>query len=400
LASGSVADFSFAPTAWLERFLRGEDRNLQDLLEGDASVDAPIYGRSLIRGSRDTPEAIDPLAVWCGEVKLVPTAALETVGAIHGGLDASLLLQAEGALSEKACEAVWNVFKTWCTEQRKIAQLMEGSRLTLSEARTLESQGIETVFVSTRVCNHWKKVAGQCTRTGAALLHSQWKGFLEEVGTARWGSAMTSETEKDGVADEADAEEELPEVQELQATPLVPAAELLLLDGLLCCHSLICKPRAAVLFRRADVCSLMEVAAEKERAYKALWPEARPTSRPRLRSGLPEGRMLGINDVCTECKAGDAVLPGARAEEEKARAAGRRLITVRRRFSTGTLRKQGTVTVPVGPGLTAASLRAAVQEQLKLPVLRLWLPAPSSTGNCSGDPIELRSEELWARSRT
>lgn len=396
LACGSAADFSFVPTSWLERFLRGEDRNLQDLLEGDASVDAPIYGRSLIRGSRNAAETIDPLAVWCGEVKLLPTAALEAVGALHGGLDASLLLQAEGALSEKACEAVWNVFKIWCNEQRKLAQLMEGSRLTPTEARALESQGCETVFVSTRVCNHWKKVAGQCSGTGAALLHSQWRGFLEEVGAARWGSALSPEIERDGAADEAEAEEELPEVQELQAAPPAPAAELLLLDGLLCCHSLICKPRAAVLFRRAEVCSLMEVAAEKERAYKALWPEARPTARPRLRSGLPEGRMLGINDVCTECKASDAVLPGARAEEEKARAAGRRLITVRRKFTSGSVRKQGTVTVPVGPGLTAASLRTAVQEQLKMPVLRLWLPSASSMGsgaNGSGDLVELKNEE-------
>ncbi|CAJ1351323.1 unnamed protein product [Effrenium voratum] len=39
------ADLTFVPTRWLEKFLRGEDRTLQNILEGDASVS--VYPKAL-----------------------------------------------------------------------------------------------------------------------------------------------------------------------------------------------------------------------------------------------------------------------------------------------------------------------------------------------------------------
>jgi len=170
----------------------------------------------------------------------------------------------------------------------------------------------------------------------------------------------------------------------------VKGAELTVLGGLLCPHRLVCRPRSAVLVKRCDLTALMQVSEEKERAYRELWPLASPSTRPRLRSGLRHAQLLGFGDVCTECKTSAAlpVTPAASSMEDKA--AGSRSIVVRRRFSSGNVRKQGVVALPSTTAITANAVRSAVHDQLKMPVLRLWLP---STGG-SAD-IEIKGDEVF-----
>ena len=43
-----------------------------------SEIQPPIYSSAMVKGTT-SQVAIDPLAIWCGEVKLIPTAALEQV---------------------------------------------------------------------------------------------------------------------------------------------------------------------------------------------------------------------------------------------------------------------------------------------------------------------------------
>lgn len=398
LTAGALSDFSFVPTEWLEKFLHGEDRSLNDI-SGDASVFPPIYGRTLLRLRGLL--AIDPLAVWCGEVKLLPTEALMAVGGAHGGLDASMFLPAQGALSAEAAQTMIKAFKIWCREQTHIARVLEDGRLSVSDARTLDSQGkgAETAWVSLRVHNIWRKAAARFSATGSNSLRAQWKAYLHEVQLMRYGrsslvsNSSTEPAQEDEEDEDANAldSSSISKQHPCEATPALPSAELRILGGLICGHERVCRQRAAVVVRRAELQALLEVSAEKERAFAELWPEAPPRLRPRLRSGLPDGRLLAFNDVCTECRIVSTPTPATAVPAAQAKLEGRRVFAVRRKYASGTIRKQGSVTVALSASgtITASAVRAAIESQLKMPVLRLHLP-----GVGGGPDIELKSYEV------
>lgn len=403
--SAAAGAFSFVPTSWLHDFIHGEDWRLEELAGRDASVAPVMYGQSLLRSRAcSNRQVVDPLAVWCGEVKLVPNAVLDALAGA-GGLDSSMFLRSEEALGAEACQAVWELFQLWCQEQQHITQILKDGKLTTTEARQLEAQGRseEAVWVSTRVHNAWRKVTRTAGCRSAAQLRADWRAFVAEAHKARWGGSSSS-TASGAAAEDPDANVAGTEGGDAEGSPSKkptgaaepgegsPAAgsEVSLIAGLTCVHELCSRPRAAFLVRRADVVRLLEASSAKERRYMELWPGAR--SVPRYCSGLPGGQLLGFSDVCTECR-GDA---GAiRTVSEDAAGSQLRTFTVRRRFSSGCNRKQGTVTVPVTSEALAVScrqLRAACREKLGWPVARLLVLGRD------GEEVELANDDLVGES--
>eukprot|EP00913_Durusdinium_trenchii_P010807 g10137.t2 len=261
-SQGSSSDLNLVPSPWLERFLRGEDRTLQNILEGDASNE---FAR--------TGHALDPLAVWCGEVKLLPTAALEQVGGQFGGLDSSTFLRAEAAMNEEVATLVFKAFE----------QLGEKSnRFSVTDVRAVESseQGF-AVWISIRQLNQWKKVVGDTSST--ASLRQLWRCFVQEVHEYRFGispeggAADAPEASDDEVAVEASGLEVPSDVKEATTPRVKP---LTLLGGLLCRHQLLSRPRAAALVSRSQLEELLEVSHEKDSAFRELWQSA-ASMRPR-----------------------------------------------------------------------------------------------------------------------
>mmetsp|Transcript_99379 Transcript_99379/g.290069 ORF Transcript_99379/g.290069 Transcript_99379/m.290069 type:complete len:1088 (+) Transcript_99379:52-3315(+) len=395
--------FSFVPSTWLNDFLHGEDRQLEELelLDGDTSLAPVLYGQSLLRAKGCFQhQIIDPLAVWSGEVKLVPTAALDALCG-SGGLDGSLFLQAEEAMGPEACKAVWHLFQAWCQEQHHIAQILKDGKLTTTEARQLEAQGrgSEAVWIATRVHNVWRKVTRVVGCRTASQLRADWRSFVAEAHRARWGGSSSS-TASGVTHEESDPNSGSGEVREAEGSPAKQTAaasegcssptatgpEVNLLAGLTCIHGLMNRPRAAFLVRRADVVRLLETSSTKERLYTELWPGAR--SVPKFCSGLLGGQLLSFGDVCTECR-GDS--GAARTTNEDAVGVQLRTFTVRRRFSSGCNRKQGTISAPVtseAGTVTCREVKAACREKLGWPVARLLVLGQD------GEDMELANDDL------
>lgn len=393
--------FSFVPSVWLNAFLRGEDRRLEDLLNEDASVTPVMYGQSLLRarGCRDR-HVIDPLAVWFGEVKLVPTAALDALGG-SGGLDGSLFLRAEEAFGTEACGLVWQLFQLWCQEQQQVACLLKDGRLTAAEARALEAQGRgdEAVWVSLRVQHTRRRLARATSGRSMAPLRADWRSFVAEAHRTRWGGSSSSSA-AGSAPDDTDPSAGTGEGKEAGASPskqaVVPAecssnasaagVEVSLLAGLTCMHGMVNRPRAGFLARRADVVRLLEASSAKERLYMELWPNARAV--PRFYSGLPGGQLLSFCDICTECR-GDPARASAPCDD--AGSPQCRTFTVRRRFASGCNRRQGCVSVPLTSEaciVTCAEVKATCREKLGWPVARLLILGPD------GEDIELANDEV------
>merc|ERR1712113_605508 len=154
---------------------------------------------------------------------------------------------------------------------------------------------------------------------------------------------------------------------------LANSAEMSLLDGIVCEHGLACKTRPKAVAHRADIERLLELSLIKEKAYLAVWPDARDV--PKLRLGHSQRQLLCISEVCKECDNCEALLAPAT-----------QTLTVRRRYASGTLRKLGNIKVPL-TSLTSEAVKTAVNSQLKLPVAGLFV------ANAEGEFTEVRSCE-------
>lgn len=465
---------SAVPTAWLSAFLNGTDRRIEDLIDDnqrllpeDRWLADVSYGRTLLRSPGKTGLVVDPLAIWCGEVKFVPKAALDALQGA-GGLDSGLfhgldvsrfrgsVAQSDGhgdkaagdsAPSEadidtdsvellgdgrEVCKAAWHLFRSFVQEWLHIGQILQEGKVSLQESRALQDagRGGEAVWVASKVQKHWQRVAAALPsgagRSAGKAQPSQimaLRSFLAEVHSSRFAtSAPSEEVEEElaagapaqggGAAAAADQEqragaEESQSAEEsgAAAAPLQQLVgadhfEVNLTEGLLCPHGLICRPRSGFLARRADVEKLLELAASKEQAYKCLWPDARAV--PRVRTGLPGNALLGPTDVCTQCRAGNALglasssvdstggaagtagAPGGAPGAGAAQATQRKLL-VRQRYPSGVVRKKGTLALPAAGDspIKGAALRALVRTQLSLPVAHLWV-----LRGCEGGPEE------------
>lgn len=163
-----------------------------------------------------------------------------------------------------------------------------------------------------------------------------------------------------------------------------------LLGGLLCQHNLVCRPKAGFLVRRADVTRLLEISAAKAQCYTELWRERRAI--PRLRSGLPDDRLLCVSDVCSCSCNGDGV-PEHAAPAAGTTASGR-LLSVRRRFASGHTRKQGCISVPEAEGangplqLSCSTVKSACRDAFRFTVSRLFVRGPD------GMDVEMAADEI------
>mmetsp|Transcript_132341 Transcript_132341/g.294949 ORF Transcript_132341/g.294949 Transcript_132341/m.294949 type:complete len:1145 (+) Transcript_132341:151-3585(+) len=374
------AAFSVVPSAWLNAFLRGDDRRLEDIIDGDAELAPVTYGRTLLRAPDGREgEVVDPLAIWCGEVKFLPKAALQALAG-RSGLDPSIFLSAERALCDEACQAAMRLGQLYAQEWVQFGQCFLDAKVSPAEARAWQSEGRgdDAVWVASRLQKVYQKITSKTTQPWQV---SVWSAFLSEARGARWpdfGTAMEVDSE---------AQAESAEVAKPSAPTTSPAAaaslgqsEVNLTEGLVCEHCLIYRPKAGILVRRSEIEQLLEISAAKEQAYRELWPES--VTVPCLRSGLPDGALLGFGDVCTECRSDG----GGRASASTSGTL-KRILVVRRRYTSGVTRKQGNVAMPAGSeAITGAALRALVQEQLSLPVARLWV----MTGTAE---VELRDDE-------
>lgn len=316
------SDYLVIPTAWLRAFVRGEDA-----MEGSAAsctsdglikAQPPLHQPILLPRRRhisadgtvpheasllkEEEEALDPLAVWCGEVALLPKNALGDVGM------ASTFPSAGKLLSPKACEQARAMWSCW-SQEFKALSAVEGSRVMAADLRVQPNNQMllaDTVWLSRKTWNRFSKlVAKGTTQTG------RWKLFLEETSAVRWGSGST-QTSDDKENDEDDALEnqldggksvDEPAVvsgssSAVQAPPL-GVKELLLYDGILCDHSKVSKTKAAFLVPREMLEELLRCARQKEEAYKALWGNCRGMQR--LRIGHHEQRLVGSDEVCDVC---------------------------------------------------------------------------------------------------
>jgi len=365
--------FSLVPSEWLNDFLRGEDRCLEDLLEGDTSLAPVTYGRTLLRPKgRREGQFLDPLAVWCGEVKLLPAAALQELGGA-GGLDASLFLQACEAVGTEPCRLVWDLFQAWCQEQQQIAGILKEGKLTMSDARKLEAEGrgAEAVWVSTRLQNAWRR---SVSTNGPADLEVEWQKFLLEVSAARW-------TRRSGAAATGTSSLE----DRSETTTPSGGAGVTLLGGLVCQCNMVCRPKAGFLARRQHISHLLEISAAKAQCYTELWRERRAI--PRLRSGLPDDQLLSMSDVCSSCN-GEGVpdhAAGATAADSG------HLLLVKRRYASGQIRKQGYIKLAEGTEqarYSCVAVKAACRAAFGFIVSKLWIRGPDGLG------VELADDEL------
>lgn len=369
--TGGPENFSFVPSAWLLQFLRGEDQPLEELTPGPMSVAPVVYGPSILHSRTTCGQAVDPLAVWCGDVKLLPTAVLANACG-NGSLHNLLFLAAKESLDAEACKAALVLFKAWSREQQLVAQLMKDSRLSQAEARSLESQGkaSEAVWIANRLNKVWGKMAVVgvgCSERGT-LLRARWQAFLEEMSSYR---SLRFREPVTFVPDEA--AEDAEDGKEPDVAGRI--AEVSLQGPLLCTHHLVCRPRSGFLAKRAEVEAVIQAAACKEEAFRALFKEARLCDTPRLRAGPPSGTLCCFSDVCVECK-GIEVASSAASGTATASTKGKRVLTVKRRFKTQVRKLPGSLLVtlpPDGQPVTAAAVLAAIRELYKFQVARLWV---------------------------
>jgi len=334
LAEGQNVDLSFVPTPWLERFLRGEDRTLQNILEGDASIVPPIYSASLIK--RPNGEALDPLSIWCGEVKLLPTAALAQVGGQHGGLDSSTLFHVSEGMHNEVAQLVFQAFKEFCKEFELKAKL-QGTRYSVTEVRSQVEAGEDpnlTVWVSLRQLNQWKKAVGEAPQGSPQQL---WRHFVQEVREYRFGSPADAGTADIEVSDEEVVAGEAPVVEippDVKEVALPRVKQLTFLGGLLCPHGLVCRTRAAALVSRRNLEELLQVSCQKDLALRKLWPGTPGSMRPRLCSGLHGNQLLSFGAVCNQCR-------GAPVEEAKKAKGASKSQATKRKAATKEAEREG-----------------------------------------------------------
>lgn len=342
--------FSFVPSSWLKDFLRGERG--EELTEG--ALAPVLYGRSLLPSRTSCGAAMDPMALWCGEVKLLPSAILSSMRGL-GGFSDSLFLPAEAALDPETCRSAQSLFKAWCHEQQLVEKLMRDCRLSSSDARLL-GKASDAVWISQRLNKLWGKLAVVGAGTsGPQMLRARFQAFLEELRSLRF--------EKSREPEETAEKLKFPSEETSEKPPFWVSLQ----GPLLCRHGLVCKPRSAFLAKRADVEAVLQAALRKEEAYRAMFKEARAHDVPRLVSGLPGGQLCSFNDVCLDCNGTEASGQGSGTNR------GKRTLTLKRRFQSGILRKLALgLEVALSGPITAAQIVKDVKDQHKFQVLRLW----------------------------
>eukprot|EP00929_Paragymnodinium_shiwhaense_P031275 TRINITY_DN17559_c0_g1_i2.p1 TRINITY_DN17559_c0_g1~~TRINITY_DN17559_c0_g1_i2.p1 ORF type:complete len:1116 (+),score=274.30 TRINITY_DN17559_c0_g1_i2:100-3447(+) len=381
---------SVIPAAWLNTFLRGEEMFGENgtapkthTTDGAVTVvSTPVveYGPALLVGADKAGKrrlVLDPLAVWCGWVKLVPTCALDGLSG-HGGLDGSLFLPAEEAMHGSAAKSVWQLFEAWRKEQDAISIVLQ-NKLTAAAMKAVSGNDDSVTWVSTAVLNSWQKALNRSAVPGGAAsrLRAQWREFLSEVREARY-------TPADELADSA-ADACSKDVGEDGADEATKSYDVVLTTGLLCPHGLMCRPKGGSLVPRRDMQQLLEASRAKERAYKDHWP-GQPVV-PRVRTGLLGGRLLAFDDCCPDCQNG-AEAQGGEMQQHN--------ILVRQRYASGVTRKKGNLTIAADDQkpLTVARLSEMVQAKLGLPVARLFVPGEAS----GSEDVELRDGSIINRS--
>jgi hypothetical protein len=276
--------------------MRGEDC-------GDASTfRIPLHQPILLPRRRDgdadgslSDEVLDPMAVWCGEVSLLPKEALDNVGM------GSLFASAGKLLSAAACEQARKMWHCW-SQEFKALSAVEGSRVMAADLRVQPNSQIlqkNTVWLSRKTWNRFSKLVGKGTSKTA-----RWKLFLEEVSAVRWGpsSPLNGDAKEQGAAEndqavEITADKSVDE-SSAQASP-ASVNDLLLYDDILCDHGKVSKSKAAFLVPREMLEELLRCSRLKQESYKAHWGSCRGMQR--LRMGDREHRLLGSDEVCEAC---------------------------------------------------------------------------------------------------
>jgi len=354
------SQLSIVPTAWLTSYLNGSDCSIPALVSGGGTSPTQVmYGPTLLRGAGGKL-LVDPLAVWCGEVKIIPTAALNAFSG-QSGLDPTLFVSAEEAFDPTVCEAAWQVAKAFVQEWRQIRKILKDAKVSTAEARSMQSKGrgADVCWVSLRLQKTWMSVAGG-TADESALLPSAMMAFLMEVKAARFAGTVEEEPDAEVAPASAIAQ------PDHKVASKAESCDTNLLEGLLCTHGRVGRPRAGFLVRRGDLERLVELSQEKEAAYKRLWPKARVV--PRLRTGCYGGKLMCFNDICSQC-CGDG------SSTTVAGPTALRSLVIRRRYPSGHVRKQGSVSIPDdGEPITASILRDLVKAQLSIPVSKLFIP--------------------------
>jgi len=441
--STTQPELAVVPAAWLSNFLHGEDRTVSDLLAGESRPAPVTYWRTLLRrpgcpsplmrggasGQSCARSAgshqLDPLAVWCGEVKLIPMSVLDSLGGA-GGLDSSMFISLSEAMGREVCEAAWRLHKLYQKEWLQIRKTLSEGKVTVAQARQLqtEGRGDEVVWVSLQVQRLWHKILGGAPSSSIAKAQQQevpwqylaFRAFLREVQEARWGG-------RTGVGSTQHLSEEPPAAQETEdgtGGDRTPAAspqhgpderpkasnaiaatalshdrcEVNLTAGILCQHGLVAKTRSAFLARRTDICELLEISKEKGKAFMDLWPHVRAV--PCIRAGVASRRcwgdgLHGFGATCGACR-GDGAMAASEAQSGMGGGSFRRLM-VRRRYASKVIRRVGQVDLPdAEEALSFQCLRDLVKDQLKFPVSRIFLDIDSA------EEIELRGTatlETW-----
>eukprot|EP00928_Gymnodinium_smaydae_P084177 TRINITY_DN6742_c0_g1_i1.p1 TRINITY_DN6742_c0_g1~~TRINITY_DN6742_c0_g1_i1.p1 ORF type:complete len:1139 (-),score=189.89 TRINITY_DN6742_c0_g1_i1:188-3580(-) len=369
--------YAVVPTAWLDMLSRAGELRCNDLPplvghEGKlVTAPFPTYG-NVLHTLKCGRQVLNPFALWCDQVKFVPTAAFDSLSG-RGGIDKSLFLSAENCISVDHCKSAWRLFQAWLVERDQLERVVQ-QKMSMAEARVMQSKGREeeVVWVSTKVFNAWRKslaVEGDADETP---LHKRWWAFLEEVRSAMFTDDSAKDDGKDAATPDASSTTEVQkgemstdqdQASEKSAVGMKNLVELS--AGLSCSHGMFAKPRCAVCVPRAEVVKLLDAARAKEEAYGELWLDFPYV--PRMRTGLPGGRLLSLADVCDECTA----ITGELATGGKAQ----RQITIRQRYASGVIRKKGSVSVPLDDStpVTAASVSKLVLSTLGLPVARLFV---------------------------
>jgi len=442
-----VSELAFVPARWLNAFLRGEDRTIEELLaeRGRSSQHSRISscGSGVAEGSADKSQGpkeslagsscsscraflphppkdcardggsgdeenhlVCPLAIWNGEVKFVPSRVLE-----HGLCPPALAAMAavgEEALSAKACHTAWSLFQVWRKEQAELVRIVEQGKVTVAEARKWQSKGKgdDLVWVANRVLTVWRKARAwypDSTGQASPSLPGLWCAFLAEARCARWGSddaqrvspadepyvSSTAAAPRNGGSngEEAAAQDKsAPTASEQVADS---AAELAPnLGETVLTAGLLCKH--GLIGRPRSGCLVQRASLETllklSHEKERLYDELWSDAKavPRLRNGSEGQCLLGFaSGTCSAC-CGES---SRRAPTIKLRT-----LIVRMRFKSGRVRKHGELQLPpVGAPTetTIGDVFSLVRDRMGVSVAKAFLPASSATGA----EVELKNKD-------
>lgn len=308
----SASDYLVVPNAWLRAYMKGEDYKDASPLrtEGQTTIGTcfkesffkaqpPLHQpillpRRHVDGSPDE-EVLDPLAVWCGEVVLLPKKAVNDVRL------GSQFRTASELLCPMACEKARRIWSCW-SEEFKALERVEGSRVIAADLRVQPNNQIllaDTVWISRKTWTRFSKLVAKATSKIA-----RWKLFLEETSALRWGSCSGEKDEDIDTHDNAENQLDGSKTVDESASASAQASsvgikDLFLYEGILCDHGKVNKPKAAFLVPRVMMEDLLKCAREKEMACQAHWGNCRGLRR--LRTGHREQRIIASDEVCEIC---------------------------------------------------------------------------------------------------